>query len=537
MIIKKVAFGNWEEAFVETRLQDRVNVIFSDENNRGKTLLVQSLMYALGNSPIFPSTFDDYNHFFYVEIKTGVRFVEIIRRSNDFSVIIDEELKVFNSVSDFKHFFDTNIFRLPRYRRTEGPVVADLALFFQLFFLPQDKRNTSNTINHGFTNKEDFVEMIKAFAELPQSESPSADKAGIKAEIAETKRRIARLKRRSQFAVHNPDIAIRVQAGYSGIHFQEFEDRLRAVNKQISALTSRRYRELNRKIKLENLVDELRSLNQTIEVGNVKCGECGSDKIVYSSGDLVFEITNDVVRRQILSAIGEQIVLKDEAVKSYSDELARLQLAHSELLKEMPTEIGDMIIYRDEILNQQENDAEIFALQVKFDLLQSELAIAESLEGATNELGNQLLARIVSAARQNYKAIDPDSDVYFDSLFTKFTETYSGSEAQIFYYSKLKAISEVLALPFPVVVDSFREGELSTEKEHRMLDGYKTLRRQVVLTSTLKAQEYSDKKYDGIERVHPIDYSSIPANRILSTEYAPQFRDILSKFNLTSSST
>lgn len=36
MIIKKVAFGNWEEAFVETRLQDQVNVIFSDDNNRGK---------------------------------------------------------------------------------------------------------------------------------------------------------------------------------------------------------------------------------------------------------------------------------------------------------------------------------------------------------------------------------------------------------------------------------------------------------------------------------------------------------------------
>lgn len=494
-------------------------------------------MYALGNSPIFPSTFDDYNQFFYVEIKIGKNFVEIIRRRNDFSVIINDEIKVFNSVSDFKHFFDTNIFRLPRYRRPEGTVVADLALFFQLFFLPQDKRNTSNTINHGFTNKEDFVEMIKAFAELPQDESHRADKEGIKAEIAEAKRRIARLKRRNQFAVQNPDIATRVQAGYTGIQFQEFENRLRGVNKQISALTSRRNRELNRKIKLENLVDELRSLNQTIEVGNVKCGDCGSDKIVYSSGELVFEITNDVVRRQILKAIGEQIVIKDEIVRSYTDELAKLQLAQAELLKEMPAEVGDIIIYRDDILNLHENDAEIFALQAKVDLLQSELATTESLEGGAKELGNQLLARIVSAARQNYMEIDPDSDVYFDSLFTKFTETYSGSEGQIFYYSKLKAISEVLALPFPVVVDSFREGEISTEKEHRMLDGYKALGRQVVLTSTLKAQEYSDKKYDGIERVHPIDYSSIPANRILSTEYANQFRDILSKFNLTSSST
>ena len=73
MIVNTVAFGNWDEAFVETRLQNKVNVIFSDDNNRGKTLLVQSLMYALGNSPIFPSTFDDYNNYFYVEIIIGPR--------------------------------------------------------------------------------------------------------------------------------------------------------------------------------------------------------------------------------------------------------------------------------------------------------------------------------------------------------------------------------------------------------------------------------------------------------------------------------
>lgn len=537
MIVNKVAFGNWEQAFVETRLENCVNVIFSDDNNRGKTLLVQSLMYALGNSPVFPSTFDDYNQYFYVAIEVEGEFVEIIRRRNDFSVIVDDELKLFSSVSDFKHFFDTHIFRLPRYQRPDGKAVADLALFFQLFFLPQDKRNTSNTINHGFTNKEDFVEMIKAFSDSGQVESPRVDQKTLKSEIAAAKNRIARLKRRGQFSTRNPDIAARVQAGYSGIHFQEFEDRLRTVHKQISTLTTRRNRELNRKIKLENLIDELRSLNQTIEVGNVKCGECGSDKIVYSSGDLMFEITNDVVRKQILNAIEEQIVVKGEIIRSISDDLAKLQLTQTELLREIPAEVGDMIIYKDEILDQQENDTEIFVLQTKVERLLSEISTADSLEGSRKELGNKILAKVVSAARQNYREIDPDSDVYFESLFTKFNETYSGSEGQIFYYSKLKAMSEVLDLPFPVVVDSFREGEISTEKERRMLEGYKSLRKQVILTSTLKAQEYSARKYDGIEQVHPIDYSNISANRILNTEYTTQFREILEKFNLTSSST
>ena len=54
MLIKKIAFGNLEEAFIEERLTDGVNIIYSDENNKGKTLLFQAFMYSIGNTPIFP---------------------------------------------------------------------------------------------------------------------------------------------------------------------------------------------------------------------------------------------------------------------------------------------------------------------------------------------------------------------------------------------------------------------------------------------------------------------------------------------------
>ena len=42
-------FGNKSEAFIERRYQDGINIIFSDENNKGKTLTVQGLMYSIGN--------------------------------------------------------------------------------------------------------------------------------------------------------------------------------------------------------------------------------------------------------------------------------------------------------------------------------------------------------------------------------------------------------------------------------------------------------------------------------------------------------
>ncbi|HEL0690795.1 TPA: hypothetical protein TUW76_001925, partial [Streptococcus equi subsp. zooepidemicus] len=50
MIIKTVALGNNEESYIEKRISDGVNIILSDDNNKGKTILIQSMFYAIGNN-------------------------------------------------------------------------------------------------------------------------------------------------------------------------------------------------------------------------------------------------------------------------------------------------------------------------------------------------------------------------------------------------------------------------------------------------------------------------------------------------------
>ena len=57
MIIKTIAFGDANEAFIEDRLTSGFNIIYSDDNNKGKTIVMQSALYAIGNEPIFPSSF------------------------------------------------------------------------------------------------------------------------------------------------------------------------------------------------------------------------------------------------------------------------------------------------------------------------------------------------------------------------------------------------------------------------------------------------------------------------------------------------
>ena len=65
MKILKTACGNSIEAFIENRLADGVNIIFSNDNNKGKTIIFQGMMYALGNEPIFPSGFNYKDYYFY----------------------------------------------------------------------------------------------------------------------------------------------------------------------------------------------------------------------------------------------------------------------------------------------------------------------------------------------------------------------------------------------------------------------------------------------------------------------------------------
>jgi hypothetical protein len=79
-------------------------------------------------------------------------------------------------------------------------------------------------------------------------------------------------------------------------------------------------------------------------------------------------------------------------------------------------------------------------------------------------------------------------------------------------------------------VDSFRDGEISTQKEKKMLDLYKLLNKQVILTSTLKNEEYDSQKYVSEEGLNAIDYSSHIDFRIMQGKYRQDFMSIVDSF-------
>ena len=93
------------------------------------------------------------------------------------------------------------------------------------------------------------------------------------------------------------------------------------------------------------------------------------------------------------------------------------------------------------------------------------------------------------------------------------------------------ALSDVLGHDYPIIIDFFRGGELSTSKENAMLDIFSKLNKQVILTSTLKEEEYQAKKYFSIQNTTVLDFSTFEDNRLLQAEMADEFRALLGSFD------
>lgn len=532
MILRKIAFGNKDEAFVEDRFSKGLNIIFSNDNNKGKTILIQSIMYSIGNAPIFPSGFSPTRYYFYSQFEHHGRKLEFLRRGN--SILVKESglITIFDSIQDFKIYFNESIYRLPRFSKDGRSVSADLNLFFQIFYLPQDKRNTSTIINGGQFNKSDFISMVKSLINPNFSDVDSGEILRLKARRKELLQIINQLSKRITFSRDNPLVAQRVLQSVTNKEFETQSANLQKVNQQISEYKTKRSRENNRLFKLENLLHELNSLNRNIEIGKVKCADCGSEKIVYSNGDFTFEVSNDAVRKEVIASINKQILAKKDAIYEYSDIISQHQMQLQDQLKSLPVEVSDIIISREAVMNERDNDQKIVEHSTELADCNKLIEQHEAIRKDSIIDVSERIQSIIQMIRDYYNEIDEVEISNIDGLFTKNNENFSGSEEQIFYFSKLLSLAKQLPLDFPLIVDCFRDGEISTDKELKMLTEYRKLNKQVILTATLKDQEYDTQKYMPSDDLNPIDYSSVPSGRILGGAHIGYLLNILNDFNL-----
>lgn len=530
MKIKKIAFGSEISSFIEDRITDGVNVIFSDDNNRGKTLVMQGMMYSLGNDPIFPSSFNYRDQYFYSEIEKDGEHYEFLRKNNSFVVKAMESIQVFNSERDFRYFFDSNFLKLPRIIKDSRLKMVDFSLFYELFFIGQDNRSPSNLISKGQFNKADFKSMVFSLGGIQPRMDSEKDINELKERIKELKHKQNSIKKKISLIKANPNIAEIATKSFDSEVVQDKIKICQTINERISEIRRARQREINRKAKLETLITELNSLNRGLDEGSVKCGECGSDKIIYSNDDLTFEVSNSKVRANILESIRRNILQKQEIIDEHTSELNQEQDKLQAEMKSSPPNFQEIVVYQDNILSDKSLDDEATSILNEINALENELRLKRGLEDDNKNEQKDLLSSILEEMLKNCRFVDPSGNLTFNDLFTKKDVTFSGSEEQEYYFSRLIALNNILKHDFPAIMDSFRDGEVSTQKELKMLEIYQSLGKQVILTATLKKEEYVSQKYTSDDKLNALDYSDHANCEIMQNKNSEEFMAIINSF-------
>lgn len=533
MIIKKTAVGNKNEAYIESNFRSGLNIISSDDNNKGKTIEIQSMMYALGNEPAFPTTFDYKNYYHYIEFEVDRIAYQLCRFNNGFVLKHNSVLMLFDNVSELKRYWNKHIFALPNIIKNQISKIVDPVLFLQLFFVGQDKKDTSNISHAGFYNKTDFYNMLYDICDLSGLELDEDEIKKIKEQLTKLKSERELLIKQHKILKSQETPVNYLSSVSDKTTFSKKLSEMEKINSKIAELRKARNANATRRASWETTLKELRSLNRTMESGELRCMDCNSTNISFSSSKknaYAFDVSSVDMRNEIISSINEKIEAYTEEINKLASQISAAQDELQTLMNDEDISLEAIVAYKQDIFSASEAEAKIKEIDLETENLKNQLKISAGTTQSKKEQQLAILIAILNEMNAVYEAIDPNGNLHFDDLFTKKDEVYSGSEATIFHLSRLYALSKVLNHNYPIIVDSFRAEDLSTSKENMVLDLFKELSNQVIFTTTLKLEELG--KYDTRTDIHHIDYKDHAPSKMLSEVYVDEFCKILSSLSI-----
>lgn len=533
MRIKKSAIGNGQEAFIQPFFDDKLNIISSDDNNKGKTIEIQSMMYALGNEPVFPATFNYKKYYHYIEFEENDTTYKLCRTNEGFVLKYNSVFMLFDNVSELKRYWNKYIFKLPTIVKNQISKIVDPVLFLQLFFVGQDKKDTSNIAHNGYYKKEDFLNMLFDICNLSGIELNERDIERINKQIAvfNDQKRLLLKQYSILSSTKKPLSYISTVADRNS--FGKTVKELEKVNYRITVLRKARNSSLTKRMQWETTLKELSSLNNTIDNGELRCMDCNSTNIAFSSkrkGGYTFDVSTIEMRREIIASISEKIEVCNEEIEKINEQISREQELLQALMREEDITLESIVEYKKEIFSSGDAELKIKELDERIEELKSQLLISTNLNQGNKSARSNLISGILDLMNVIYKQIDPNGNLFFENLFTKNDEVYSGSEATVFHLVKIYALAKVLNHDYPIIIDSFRAEDLSTAKESIVLELFKQIPNQVIFTTTLKTQELG--KYDDVKGIYHIDYKDHLPSKMLTENYVEEFKALLTDLSI-----
>lgn len=319
MIIKSIFIGNSEEAYINEEFQEGLNVISSDDNNKGKTIVIQAIMYCLGNTPAFPTAFDYENYYYILYIEEEGELIKICRRNKNFVVRKGAEYAVFDNASEFKRYWNKNIQELPIIKKDNVFRIVDPDLFVQVFFIGQDKKVTYDIVNKGYYKKEDFYKLLHSMGGVNGDTTPIDDVEKVKKKIKELKNEKEVLLKENKILKKNNVALQYLSSTNDRVALESMLKDVERIKNKLISLKKERSNAVSRRTKNEIALKEMRSLNRTMKTGQISCMDCGSKHIGYESADseFSFDISTSKMRSHILESVQEKIDIYNE-VKAVS---------------------------------------------------------------------------------------------------------------------------------------------------------------------------------------------------------------------------
>lgn len=305
------------------------------------------------------------------------------------------------------------------------------------------------------------------------------------------------------------------------------------VTGKIAEVRKKRTHLATRKSLWNTTLKELRSLNRNIEIGELRCMDCNSSNIAFKGKGKTaysFDVSTPEMRSQIIYSIEEKITDINEEISRYDYEIAELQSELQTLMDDDDVTIENIMAYKQGFRSVEEIEKALLELDTEITQLTDELKAGIKISDEEKEKRKQFFSQFIVLMNNKKHTIDIESTDNYEDIFTKRGTIISGSEETVFYVARLISTAEMINHECPIIMDSFRAEDLSTDKEERVLTMFSEVTNQCILTTTLKNEEVG--KYSERAGINVLDYSAHTSFKLLSEAYVSDFKMLLKTLHI-----
>lgn len=530
--VKKVYIGNESESYIQGGFTDGLNIITSEDNHVGKTIVMQSIMYALGADAMFPSSFKHKQYLFIVDLDIDGHEVSVLRNKDYFVVKEGNDITPLEGKGGFDEYWSEHIKHLPSIIKGGTPVHVGLSLYTQMAFVPQANRTTAKTLGSYF-DKNDFTEMVFALHGLDARQMDSKTEATLKRKRDGLRTREKELAKQATALRKVGSSLALVSPTADREETRRFLAELDEVKNEITGLKKRRAHAYTRMRKNQSVLDELRSLNVEMKFGSVACLNCGSEAIGYKmpGSDFVFDITTDEMRSQILRTVQERIDAYKAEVEELDREVREAQRKFNALADTREITLEDIYVAREDYGDLEDIDSQLASIRDEIEDINERLQEAKRVDKELSEARAAYKETLLDTMNSIRRSLNDDPNAAeYEDLFTTINSQHMGSEATEFFLARTYSLAVHVGHGLPILIDSFRAEELSTSREERALPFFVDLPNQVIFSATLKGQEVG--KYHGKADINDIDYAGYRVNKLLSEDDNEEFSAKVASFGI-----